>query len=186
MSAGVTSVAAGVAAVTFWRNERARSQAQARLVYATVDRLQRYRDAEEMPGAEHLTMHGSLLTPTRWPAGRRWPEGYLAGGDWARAEVQVHNLSDELVSRWGVVLRDALAGDVYGFDDHVRGHAEPGGITTRVHLFPLDAWIPGDAEVTLYFRDASGRWWERHETDPIRKARKRDIPTFAGSSQMRV
>ena len=183
-SAGVTSIAAAVAAVTFWRNERVRRQAQARLVYATVDRLQRFRDEEMIPGAEDLLMQG-YLTPTSGASGRDWPDGYIADGDWARAEVKVHNLSDELVSRWGVVLRDVQAGDVYGLADHVHGHAVPGGVTTRVYLFPLEEWVPGDAEVTLYFRDASGQWWERHETDPIRKARKRDIPTITRSAESR-
>lgn len=183
ISAGVTSVAAGVAAVTYWRNERVRSKAQARLVYASVDTLQRYEDGEEIPGADHLHLQGALLEPTSWPAGQDRPDGYFADGDWARATVRLHNLSDELVSKWGVTLQDRYAGDVYGVDAHVHGEAEPGGVTTRVYLFPLLAVFPGEPEITVHFRDASGRWWERHESDPIRRARKRAIPTLGRAAR---
>lgn len=163
-----TTLAFGVAAQSYRHSVLLRRESQARLVYAKIN---------------HIEYHpaGAVLEPL--PNGARVGNGSFAvslvpqpNGDLATVAVQplfqatlkIHNGSTELIGPVKVQLVDTGLSKIFEESSILYSSVEP--TSDFVVTFTIaNPHYPGEPSVgvTLLFRDASGRWWRRHLTDPV-------------------
>lgn len=179
LSAVVTSMAFGFAAITYWQNSRDRRSAQARLVYATectskTGVRQTFEPGDVVPGLSDDAVAG-------WhQQGALDIEATLFTGKWiaaarvVRVVVELHNDSDEPVLRWLPRLYD------YGF--HVEYNVPEGPIglvdphsVTRVVLAAINPHPEGEPGllINVTFEDSAGRLWRRDHGKPVKEVSRR-------------
>lgn len=160
-------VALFIAANTYSRNVRVKREEQARLVYSSLGRWEQIaadRPVSGFPSTESTT----------WAAIRPEGKGMLTQKPVIHAVLVIHNKSKELIGpvRVRVIDRDtgAYLTDYYATVDHVNPESDH-----RVDAVfpnpksPTPPWM--GTEIT--FRDASGTWWTRTLSEPIRIQRSK-------------
>lgn len=169
-----TTLALGVAAVTFARDARFRHQAQARLVYSHATKSFKYNTGEEIWGfAEDVDR--SVVAPGKRTA---MTDGY--GNEYVRAdeptqviELRVSNASSELIGPVLIRIDDAGASLP---DWNWCWYVIPPDVAVSVHV--MCPW--GDApkgpefRYRVAYRDAGGVWWIRADNEPISRASRRE------------
>lgn len=165
-----TTLAFGVAAVTFARDARFRHRAQARLVYAIVTKSITYKTGEEVWGFAD-DVDRSISAPGKRTAMRDgYGNGYLRADEPTQViELRVSNASSELIGPVLIRIDDAGA----SLPDWSRcWYVIPPGVEVSVHV--MCPW--GDApkgpefRYRVAYRDAGGVWWIRADNEPVIRA----------------
>ena len=176
-----TSSAFLIAAGSYVRDVRSRREAQARLVYANIIDTQAHVPGDVFP----MLANGALI------GGSNASVQFLREGSESRYRaleplvaltVAIHNLSNELV--WPARVRaHEINGKRHDFVV-ATGPVEPGRERV-VELICRNPHFPGEPSlgVGLVFRDSSGRWWKRHQWDPIERVH--DDPESAYTKEQR-
>lgn len=170
VASATTALAFVLAAITFFRSERSRRQAQARLVWSRLE-PRMWQAGQSIPPSGAPV---SVVTPDVY---RDLPgqasEGIVPEGRAAlQALVTVVNDSAEVVGPVLVQLVDASNGGRYGgpreipqgSESWMVQSVEPGGEAV-CSITVLS--VGGAAYPSILFRDASGRWWRRIAHGPV-------------------
>lgn len=162
-------VAVVIALRTYRHSVNVREREQARLVYAKVASVTSHYEGEVVEVANDGVYFEAV--PQRW-----WGEMHDGHGNHqavlqfdahvVRVVVEVHNGSDELVGPGRVILYTSRP----LLDNTSRVAVIEPGETKRLGFY-MSVEAPGSqpgVRPILSFRDASGRWWVREGSDPIR------------------
>ncbi len=149
-------VALLIAANTYRRNVRFKREEQARLVYSKpsgISVLGPDEPEEELGSRGSVSMHHMNRTPNRVQY-------------WAT----VHNGSKELVGPVRIEVKHIGADPRYGEIWGTTPTIEPESDYTTAFLFD-NHHAPNMPmfSTSVLFRDASGQWWRRHDSEPIER-----------------
>ncbi|MDN4476617.1 hypothetical protein QQX09_12190 [Demequina sp. SYSU T00192] len=172
VAAVLTGLALVIAAQSYARDVKRRREAQARLVYATETF-----NARHEPGPVRVVPPGGRVrgnadySVDKGAAGR---ENLRVRETVLRVDIEIHNRSDELI---GPVLFQGptVAMPPVGWAI-VSQVIEPGESVTLVFLRrPFNPAEMPPVDVTIAYRDSSGRWWRRVGTEPIEMIRDDEV-----------
>lgn len=166
----LAGIAAVVALVTYRHSVTVRTEAQARLVYATRDATKHLAAGDGWDVGDEMGVTFQGMTTLVGP-----PRLAMPG---VQVRVAVHNGSDEPLPQGVVRVLD------FGLKKPASAWATFGVVPPRDSraqwiLFPDVHGHPnaqGAYSVYLAFQDSSGRWWERDEGGIIRRLRRDPSP----------
>ncbi|WP_160073399.1 hypothetical protein [Pseudoclavibacter sp. 8L] len=183
-----TVAAFGIAAAGyFWSVRRAR-EAQARRVYAHVDDLVCHREREFVDTGQFIRGGES---DTAYSEHLSWEPGEDRHGNSIRhystpivaCHVKLSNGSDEIMGPIRVDLVDPISGSLVRDGSSEVRRLEPLGSLIRVMVIE-DEWSGRPPlKARIVFRDSSGTWWHRYESEPIQRA-PRSIRGGASAEQV--
>lgn len=145
-----------------------RRESQARLVYAKITHIEYYPVGAVLEPLPHGSRVGNGSTAVAWmpqPCGDIQP---VANQPLFQATLKVHNGSTELIGPIKIQLVDSGVDKVFEETSILYSSVEP--TSDFVVTFTVgNALHPSEPSVgvTILFRDASGRWWRRHLTNPV-------------------
>jgi len=165
-------VALTIAARTYRRNVRVRSEEQARLVYSGLTHAVHHGVGamlEMLPNDARVGGRGggtTIVTPTS-PDEKAYE---LALVPVIQVTAVIHNRSKELIGPAKIQLVNSGLDRIYDTFSVNLNAVEPETDYIVDFVFPNDVH-PGSPSLatTLLFRDASGQWWRRHRADPIER-----------------
>lgn len=164
-------IALSIATLTYRRNVRLKREEQARLVYAQTGGFGAVRAVGDAvgnrPGDGSTTWVGIRTSATG---------GMVAADPILQIRVTIFNASKELIGpiRIRIVDRDehTFFDDFEAQVQDVRPETEHhANLTFRIGTHEPRAWLGTD----IQFRDASGQWWGRHLSEPIKPLRARRV-----------
>jgi hypothetical protein len=167
-------VALVIAAYTYRGNVRIKREEQARLVYSKITHRE-YHDCGAKfplkPNDARFT-NGSLgvqIRVNRDPLAEHKELG-IAIQPLIQVTAVIHNGSKELIGPARVQIVDVGKGKVMD-EFSMRAHAVDPESDWIVDFTWINEIHPNQPslETTLIFRDASGRWWRRHRSEPIER-----------------
>ncbi len=167
VAAVVTSLAFVVAATSLVRDLQVRREAQARLVYSKLIHIEQF----EAGATFDLLPHGAVTATGSAASTIILGQGLgLAVAPVQRVTVIVHNGSNELIGPARVQMVNAGKNYTYDTFSLSVGAIDPLTDYTAILEWPWEEHpnMPSLA-TTVIFRDASGRWWRRHRSEPIER-----------------
>lgn len=165
-----TSLAFLVAAVTYMRAAKANRESQARLVYASFTKISEHGPGEQLEllgegvdigGGEGYT----IVPPVNHPVDKAT---MLTVAPIIRATVRIHNGSKELIGPFKLMIVNSGTGKLFDRVSMVYGPIEPESDKLIDFSVINEVW-PNSPSIspTIWFRDSSGRWWRRHQYEPV-------------------
>ncbi|GAA1767966.1 hypothetical protein [Agromyces humatus] len=172
IAAIATGLAFLIAAITYARSTRDHREGQARLVYATFKDVKSYPPGEVIPistdGVDIGYGEGTAIVPGIGDDGKH---GMVTTAGIMRTTVAIHNGSKELIGPLKLQLWDPGAKKLFDRVALTIGPIEP-ETDKLVDFSVINAHFPGgepSLSPVIIFRDSSGRWWKRHQYEPIER-----------------
>ncbi|MGO2750294.1 MAG: hypothetical protein ACTIA6_09615 [Pseudoclavibacter sp.] len=175
---GAISTAAAfiIAAIGYaWSVSRDR-KAQARRVYANYAGYDLYPGGVNADARELLPLDavGYTFEEEMGVQGDRNPDGSMTisiAGPVVRCTYKIVNHSDEVIGPVRLNLVDPKTGELIANVEGTIPYIEPGG-EVRYGAVLVDRWRTEVVELhaRIIFRDSSGTWWHRYESEPVQRA----------------
>lgn len=171
LAAIATGLAFLIAAISYARSTRDHRQSQSRLVYATFKSIASHPAGMVIPilpeGVETGYGEGTVVAPG---LGADGGFGMITTAPIMRATDAIHNGSDELIHPVKLQLRDTGLDRILDRISLRTGPVEP-HTEHLVDISVINEHFPGEPGISpvIIFRDSSGRWWKRHEYEPIER-----------------
>lgn len=170
IAATFTSLAFVVAALSYRRSVKVRRQAQARLVYSKmIDHRDHAAGAllDILPNEARIG-NGTDAVSIVFPQSPEEQAKHLALVPVCEVTAVIHNGSQELIGPAKVQVVNRGRRAIYDDFCVIVGAVDPDSEYPVVFTFPnLDHPSSPSLGTTVIFRDASGQWWRRHESEPM-------------------
>lgn len=164
-----TSLAFVVAAVSYAFAIKDRREAQARLVYSRVTHVEFIEAGAELELLPHGAKIGNgfgttIIMPTRSEDKARG----LALSPLGHVTAEIHNGSNELIGPARIQMVNGATGKAWDTFSISVAAIDPESSYVVDFTWPNELH-PGQPSLgtTVIFRDATGRWWRRHMSEPI-------------------
>lgn len=188
ISAVFTSLAAVTAALTYWRSVNVRREAQARLIYTTVEGYRDFAPGDIFEVLPNGATMGTIAAGAIIDSSSATGAGRLRATEYVlQVEVAVHNRSNELIGPFKIQLVDTGLKRIYETFSLSADAIAPESDMVISFVFSNNHH-PGQPGIraTLIFRDASGAWWRRHASELVERVHndpENTAPTKAERAQ---
>ena len=154
---------------TYRRNVKLKREEQARLVYATLLAKVDYAvdDFLKLDRFERLQKHIEVATYEDYDVNSLGPSIRTSEAA-VQVTLVVNNHSKELVGRANVQVVDLISGKILPFRGILEAIPPEGERRIRVTIKAANVIDSSRLGATVAFSDASGQWWRRHLTEPVR------------------